>query len=261
MSVYVDTRALEAGDRTLYLEMTPGVEPAADASYERHACIAQERWRPIDRQEAEYLGLHFGADAAHNTIALLTLPPPLVEQLGRKATTESPDASAALACWLARNTAWRIDPTGGQGAGLCIGQSTRRSATRESRTGEFVGLHLDSWDGLPLDRRHDAQNRICVNLGRHSRALQFLPLPIAEVSRRLRAMETRIGSDALSARPSIVERYLHRCPDQLVLRVRLAPGQAYIAPTENLVHDGCLLEEGWEDITYVYRGRLVPQAT
>ncbi len=260
MSVYIDARALEAGGRTLCLEMSPGVEPAADARYEPHACIALDRWQPIDCQEAERLGLRFGADAAHNTIALLTLPPSLVDELGRKATTESPDANATLADWLAMNTAWRIDPAGARGAGLCIGQSTHRSATRESRTGEFVGLHLDSWDCLPLDRRHDAQNRICVNLGRHPRALQFVPLPIAEVSRRLRAMETRIDGDPVSARPAIVERYLHRCQDQPVLRVRLAPGQAYIAPTENLVHDGCLLKDG-QDVTYVYRGRLVPQVT
>lgn len=262
MSLFVDTHALGRRAGALRLEISPGIEPAGAPGYARHACVALDNWQPLAGRMAEAVGLRFGADAPHNTIAVLTLPERLLSKLGNsgadRARKDAPEACAELGAWMAEHTGWRIEPSGASSAGLCSGHSTRRSATRESKSGEFVGLHLDSWDGLPLDRRHGAQNRICVNLGRHTRALQFVPLQVAEVARRLRDLEARLGTDELSLRPSSVERFLRRCADQQVLRVLLDPGQAYIAPTENLLHDGCLLADG-QDLTYVYRGHLVPQ--
>ena len=42
----------------------------------------------------------------------------------------------------------------------------------------FVGMHLDSWDGLPLRFRHRSRNRLCINLGRESRHSLLLNLPL-----------------------------------------------------------------------------------
>ena len=37
----------------------------------------------------------------------------------------------------------------------------------------FNGLHVDNWDGLDLDARHLATNRICINIGKGCRYFRF----------------------------------------------------------------------------------------
>src|SRR5262249_50026663 len=79
--------------------------------------------------------------------------------------------------------------TAGQPA--CLGRSRRpsglRTSTFDAGTSRRLGLHLDSWDRMPLLRRHTARVRVCVNLGRRARSLLFLPYDIRSVVDALEA--------------------------------------------------------------------------
>jgi len=127
-------------------------------------------------------------------------------------------------------------------------------------------LHFDSWDRLgPLDRGR-ATNRLCVNIGRGSRQFLFVPKPAAEAVRELALRRIDVLSDEQALRDStgrldLARRYLEVFPDTPVLRLRVLPGEAYIAPTENLIHDGSSDESIESDISVTVRGFFVPLAT
>lgn len=106
----------------------------------------------------------------------------------------------------------------------------RRTLTQDE-DGKLIGLHLDNWDGFALGDRGSARNRICVNVGGSARYLLAVPHSVSSLVRDGRLSEATIHPDAAAE-------FLRRHPSTIVARLRIFPGQAYIAPTENLFHDG-----------------------
>lgn len=113
-----------------------------------------------------------------------------------------------------------------------------------------LGLHVDSWDNLPVAERLYARNRVTVNVGAQDRYFLFL-------DRTLQAIWQEEGSadllEELSASP-VARRWMERRPDHPVMRLRLKPGQAYIAPTENLIHDASSEGQSGLDLSVAMRG-------
>jgi len=100
--------------------------------------------------------------------------------------------------------------------------------TVNPRSALLIGLHLDNWDRLPAALRHRSRNRASVNLGPVPRALLFVDLDISEGQ----------PSDVVPDTETIRRLLIGAKPPPAVLRLLVPPGWAYIAPTENLVHDG-----------------------
>jgi hypothetical protein len=93
--------------------------------------------------------------------------------------------------------------------------------------GHRLGLHLDNWDRLPAAQRHTSRNRASLNLGPEPRWFLFVDFDVTSVHAPDQVPDT--GSARL---------LVHRCsPPPSVVRLRVPPGWAYIAPTENLLHD------------------------
>lgn len=95
----------------------------------------------------------------------------------------------------------------------------------------YVGLHVDNLRGQPIYGRELSSNRISVNLGREDRYLLFINLTMNELI-ELMEPESQCSPDEL------VLSFLETHPAYPVVRVKLRPGEAYIAPTQNLIHDG-----------------------
>lgn len=136
--------------------------------------------------------------------------------------------------------------------GLAIQGNGFPTITFDQRTGLSIGLHLDSWDGLPLMDREHSTNRVCINLGEHSRYFYFYPYSV----RRLRALlVSRFGLVEGSENASaVVRQFLNRYADEPLLRVILPAGSYYLAPTELIAHDGGMADGQMESITYTVRG-------
>lgn len=100
--------------------------------------------------------------------------------------------------------------------------------TVNPRSALLLGLHLDNWDRLPAALRHASRNRASVNLGPVPRALLFVDLDVTE------GHLPEIVPDTTAIRRLLMDAR----PPPAVLRLLVPPGWAYIAPTENLVHDG-----------------------
>ena len=118
---------------------------------------------------------------------------------------------------------------------IAIHPRGKDTVTTDPHTRQFIGLHVDSWDRLPIADRRNASNRICVNVGHSPRYFLF-------VNRSLAAIESALGFDQLNvtgANPTEIARsFLCRFPNYPVLRIQVDPDEAYIAPTENIIHDG-----------------------
>ncbi len=99
----------------------------------------------------------------------------------------------------------------------------------------YIGLHLDSWEGTSLRRRSHARVRIGINLSRQPRYLLFVNLPL-EAMMRATGLPDEDDLDEISLFAG--HTFLRRYPDYPVVRIEIAAGEAYLAPTGNLVHDG-----------------------
>lgn len=87
-------------------------------------------------------------------------------------------------------------------------------------------------------------NRIGVNMGTQDRYLLFVNITI-----------DRIASIVMGDRSmrSVVA-FFARYPDYPVMRLRTRPGEAYLAPLENLIHDGSSDGSSDPDIAFVACG-------
>lgn len=91
-----------------------------------------------------------------------------------------------------------------------------------------LGLHLDNWDRFPAGKRHASHNRVNLNLGQEDRWFVFADLDV-------------VANHPANAVPSTdtLRELVHRSATPVpVVRFRIPPDWAYIAPTENLLHDG-----------------------
>lgn len=131
--------------------------------------------------------------------------------------------------------------------------SGRLTSTVNSSTGKRLGLHVDSWSKLPPSERAVAPNRLCVNLGRAPRFLLLLGLPIDLIIEQIEAAGLTVPSH-----PTEIGRLFMRLhPRYPVLRLEIRPGEAYIAPTEYLIHDGYTLGSNSPDITLTLIGKFL----
>jgi hypothetical protein len=143
----------------------------------------------------------------------------------------------------------------------CLGASANsadlKTVTINRESGRFNGLHVDNWEGLGIKSRHLAGNRICMNIGKSDRYLLFLPISLMDMAGFL---EREMGPDWQAPRryTEIGRQFLTRFPEVPTVRCRLAQGQAYIAPTENLMHDGSSLGQNEMDEQFTIRGHIRP---
>jgi hypothetical protein len=45
-------------------------------------------------------------------------------------------------------------------------------------------------------------------------------------------------------------------PEYPVVKLRIAPREAYIAPTENMIHDGCTVDKNRPDLKLMFLGHF-----
>ncbi|SPE57640.1 hypothetical protein SNS2_3312 [Streptomyces netropsis] len=113
------------------------------------------------------------------------------------------------------------------------------TTTDNQESGQRIGLHLDNWDRLPYSAKDSARRRLCLNLGPGTRYLLLCLLDAQALGRAVHPddyADRHPHTDDLRAYVAAGNRL--RC-----LRIRLAPGDGYLAPTEYLPHDGSTEDE------------------
>jgi hypothetical protein len=136
---------------------------------------------------------------------------------------------------------------------LCV-KSPGLVTTTVDDTGKCIGLHLDSFDQRNLYDRECCRNRICLNLGREPRDFLAVRVGVAQMLEMmcksgLGNVDGRIGS-------RFAQQFLRSFPTVEITRIRLLPFHAYIAPTENIIHDATTLGRSTLDISLTVLGRF-----
>jgi hypothetical protein len=97
-----------------------------------------------------------------------------------------------------------------------------------------IGLHFDRWDRLSVDELEQSSNRISINLGPVDRHFIFLNQTASGMAAMLERENLQVARDVRA----IGAAFMSAFPEYPIIRLRLRPGEAYIAPTENVLHDG-----------------------
>jgi hypothetical protein len=144
-----------------------------------------------------------------------------------------------------------------EGGGI-VCRETGLPTTTTNDTGKYIGLHVDSWYRAKLHERANAPNRISINLGLKTRFLLYINLPLASIAAL--ALEQYPTDSRLRENHDGLHRlFMSHFGSYPVVRMRLDPGEGYIAPTENLIHDATTPGKKAPDVQYRVRGRFWPQ--
>jgi hypothetical protein len=243
---------LSSGTRLTGVNETP--DRADGAIYEDGARLPREPWRRATTEETLSL---IAAEPPRNmatTVAIIKLPRELWGDLPIIRASGDADALTNLQHAF-RETCELGHPV------YCIGPSENpanlKTVTFNPDTRRYNGLHVDNWDQVDLSSRHLATNRLCVNIGRDIRYFLFLPVSLTDIARML---SEEMGPDwGAPARLTVIGRqFMEQFPEVPVVRCRVSPGEAYIAPTENLVHDGSSVGQSTVDRQFTIRGHIRP---
>lgn len=94
----------------------------------------------------------------------------------------------------------------------------------------FIGIHLDSWDESRIPRSA-RRNRFKVNTGTETRYFIFHPKPIHQIT-EFSELGSKVGRTEIRS-------YLKN--NSILYKLAVRPGEGYLAPTENLLHDATTL--------------------
>lgn len=118
--------------------------------------------------------------------------------------------------------------------GIRVGEPELPTVTWDYDLRIQVGLHIDDWDRLRIAEREVAKTRLCVNLGEERRYLLVVDLTARRLLESLGLKGDGKGTD-------IAREFLLKYPTYPVTRLEMWPGEAYLAPTDNIIHDGSTL--------------------
>jgi len=125
----------------------------------------------------------------------------------------------------------------------------KTTVTINRATGDHIGLHLDSFYAKTIASRRLCPTRISINVGSKTRRLLFVNLPIDEITKR-------VGADGNERETEpLIKSFFASNPEYPVVSMPVEPGEAYIAPTEAIIHDGQYYGDGL-DITYTVMGNF-----
>ncbi len=119
----------------------------------------------------------------------------------------------------------------------------------------YIGLHLDSWYRYPLNDRHLSPNRVCVNLGFQDRYLIFINLTLTQISEMI-ASKSQHTKTQPRHEFDLLGPFAELNSEYPVVSIRIKPGEAYIAPTENFFHDGSTLGNDCADVQLTILGEF-----
>ncbi len=125
------------------------------------------------------------------------------------------------------------------------------------KTGEYFGLHLDIGKGGGYKTAALSANRITFNFSKERRSLLFVNKSVKELGAMLTSIDSTIIRDDINV-DKLVNLFFTHFPDYPVIRVIQNPYEVYIAPTDNIIHDGSTYVNAAADINLVMRGFFNP---
>ncbi|MBS4066586.1 MAG: hypothetical protein KGZ74_18635 [Chitinophagaceae bacterium] len=137
---------------------------------------------------------------------------------------------------------------------------SEQTVAKVSTDSKLMGLHIDNTLSFEVTSLGRSPNRICFNFGEEDRYLLFVDLTINSILNLLEAKGIRITSKngQRISEAQITELFFRNFPDYPVIKVKVKKGELYIAPTDNIIHDGAHYGKQKPDICLVVLGYFRP---
>ena len=261
------------------LALSSGTRPAsslAPSGYRDTAFVPRGPWRDPSSQEQRLLLAAEPPVSIGCHITLVRAPDEVMADFaGLRERVHGCNSLAELQAWLHEHPC-----TTGRDAMLEFAQTYLRSehplmeegdivcwapglpTVSTDDAGTYVGLHVDNRYRAKLGECANAPNRFSINLGLTTRFFLYINLPLAAIG-ALADEQYPFDSgvrDAQRGVPHGLRRtFLSHFGSYPVVRVRLDPGEGYIGPTENLIHDATTPGKKVPDVQFRVRGRFWPR--
>lgn len=239
-----------------------------DSNYTSNAFIPRLPWYRADTATVKYFQDNSAENSIGNSIAIVDLPHSLLDmfhdvkqasrtnqytlmrQLSSKVMFEA--ERTALGDYVRKHFA--IEPAKSLVGGWMVANRPNMPTLTFDAGPRYIGLHVDSFYGGNTEQRKQSPNRICVNLGASYRYLVFVNLPLHKCAEMLFSESSQQSDIVQGAGSELGNRFLHTFPNYPISRIRIEPGEAYIAPTENIIHDGSTLGTSNIDVHITFLG-------
>jgi hypothetical protein len=260
------------------VQLSSGTTPAAAAApgdlYEEDARIPLPGWRSLTAVDRKTLIIESCPRLYGNAISVIRIPSQLLDPFQSLQVAAAKyrskeklfpiirgeDCSMGTAAIIAYLNKFfqptYIDEACAPQGGISARPPKLQTLSMDPSTHALLGLHIDSWyrRDFALNDRPHAPNRVCINLGSKDRFFLFLNTPIGEM---YELVKDNKSSPASGYGPSSIARdFMRAFPFYPAIRLRIRPGEAYIAPTENIAHDGSSIDMNGMDITLTVIGRF-----
>lgn len=204
-----------------------------DPRYEDGAVVPRGAWQPITEAQARALAARLGA-ASDVTVEIVR--PPELDRSGFELETLTAGLGDMNARYLGQALAAPGMPT----------------TTVNRNSGRLLGLHLDNWDKLIYERTGRGRRRIALNLGPGARYLVLAQLDAQAACRGVHP------ADFAARHPHTGDCRAYVAAARLPVhcfRIRIDPGEGYVAPTEYLLHDGSTEGQALPSVIAFWLGR------
>jgi hypothetical protein len=186
-----------------------------EPGYDPEALLPEPGWVPLIGEQIKALNV-----GGHDDGALVEIVRPRHAAPPHDATDEQ---ISGYDPFRGRWSSWFV--------GFVDNPAGQQTTTVDTHTGSRLGIHLDNFDKLPTARRTESRRRLALNLGPGSRFIVLATNDIQEISQAT-------GITIRYPHTNDVRRYVRDGAALRCIRIRLDPGEGYIAPTELIPHDG-----------------------
>jgi len=128
------------------------------------------------------------------------------------------------------------------------------TTTKYFKGKQYAGLHIDNTDNLTIENARYANNRLCINLGTQKRYFLFVNQSLSEMKDWI--VRKKGSFNQKNTQWHLSQLFCRTYGTYPIVRIPLQPFQAYIAPTENILHDGSSIGSTAPDITYTLLGKF-----
>lgn len=255
------------------LEISTGLTNAKGYSsvgipYMNNAIKPIDEWRQLNDEELALLKAPSNENPACSTVYVFTLPDILKNKFEEitlnnviskrhfmKIQREKNDAFKTYASLLNKYSAHFLE----EGKEITktyfsVNDGNLATTTKYFLGKQYTGLHIDNIDKFTIDNAQHAQNRLVINLGSQKRYFLFVNQPLSEMKNWI--LKKRGEFNSKNTQWHLSQLFFRTYGTYPIVRIPLAPFQAYIAPTENCLHDGSTLGSTAPDITYTLFGHF-----
>ncbi|MDP1810550.1 MAG: hypothetical protein Q8K66_04010 [Sediminibacterium sp.] len=254
--------------------LSSGSEVNNSIYYEPNSYVPTLPWRKVSKKEISELIVYEGDKKNRNVVSVIKIPTSLIsiaDEIGIKKLKKQSDIEKAFRKNESKLNIFNTElnlflksleiKKNKTLHGLFVAKpQVFETVAKLNNHSRLMGLHIDNTLSSDAFKAHNTPNRVCINFGVEDRYLLFVDKTVKEL---ITLISSKIDITEHIKRERLTESFIVRnfftlFPDYPVIKLRVKANEAYIAPTDNAIHDGSLTGKRKADICLVVLGYFSP---